>query len=101
MGRTNNPSAVIIDASIWIALFHITDTLHKQAVSIMELLEKNKTALILPTFIIQEVVTVLLYKKQSHLIDIWFDFIDTNNVEILHTDHEMLHQTNQVMKVKK
>ncbi len=101
MGQPNNASPAIIDANIWIALFHRTDTLHKQAVGIMQLLEENAIPLILPTFIIQEVMTVLLYKKQSRLIDVWFEFIETNHVKILHTDDETPQRTHQMMKAKK
>jgi predicted nucleic acid-binding protein len=60
---------VILDSNLFIALYSPDDTLHNQAVLMMEGL-KN-ICIIVPYCVIQEVATVLTYKQGKKKADIF------------------------------
>lgn len=52
---------IILDSSVWIALFHKEDSQHEKA---KKLLEGNSTSVVVPEYVLLEVVTVLRNLKR-------------------------------------
>lgn len=78
----------LIDASVWVAYFDTNDTLHRQAQSVLN--GKTDTVLLLTDYIVQEVITVFLYKKQHQLIEELMKTIQKENVEIISVESSFL-----------
>lgn len=71
-------SSCLVDSSVWIAYFN-KDDIHSQACQqILENAFSNKTQLVITTFVIQEVVTVLLYSNKPKAIELFLTFIEEN-----------------------
>lgn len=74
-------NAVLVDANIWIAYFDKTDSLYNKAQSVID--SKANNVLLLTDYVIQEVITIFLYKKQHNLIPELMKTIKEENVEII------------------
>lgn len=69
--------AVVVDANIWIALIDKQDSLHDQAYEILQEIDEE-TQILLTDYVVQEVITVLLYKKRSQLIQGFLKYFRSN-----------------------
>lgn len=85
---------VIVDANIWVAYFDRNDTLSDHALSLLKDIFNQNTRIVVTDFVIQEVMTVLLYKNKHHAAELFFQFVDDEvSIEIFHCDRTLLHQT--------
>ena len=65
----------IIDSSVWVALFLSFDTQHKKA---KKLINEVKGSIIMPYYVLNEVVTVLTYKHSKEQGDNFLLYIEGN-----------------------
>lgn len=66
---------VIVDSSVWVALFLAADTQHAKAA---RLLPQISAPLYVPYCVIAEVATVLAYKHSKAQANAFFDYLDGN-----------------------
>jgi len=69
----------LIDANIWIAYFDLDDSLNKKAEKIINSHLKSNNFLLLSDYIIQEVITVFLYRNRIEQMEKFINFIYGNN----------------------
>lgn len=81
-------NTVLVDASVWIAYFNANDVLYQKAQSVID--EKENHTLILTDYVLQEVITVFLYKKQAGLIEELMNTLQKENVEIVSVENFFL-----------
>lgn len=84
---------VIVDANVWIAYFDRNDSLSDHARSLLKSIFDQEGRIVITDFVIQEVMTVLLYKNKHHAAELFFQFVDDEDlIEIFHCDRTLLHQ---------
>lgn len=69
-------NVIIFDANIWIAYFSDQDSLSDQAVDYVESIPEGQSNVIMTDFLIQEIITVFLYKNQMNSIKNFLKFLD-------------------------
>lgn len=67
----------ILDSNIFIALYFKDDTLHEEAIKLLESL--NECEILIPYCVIQEVATVLAYKLGKKVADNFIEDISNSN----------------------
>lgn len=78
-------TAYLIDSSVFIAFYIKDDSCHQEAVELLS--EIDSGTMLLHTYVIQEVVTVLTYKANLKLANQFIsDVENANNVSILPAD---------------
>lgn len=94
-----NNKSILIDANAWIAYVDADDTLYNKAGDYLELLDEQGYQFIITNFIIQEVLTILLYKKQIKLVENFLTYINTKStVQILSIDTILLQDIIEFIK---
>mgnify|MGYP001569037376 FL=1 len=81
-------NAALVDASVWIAYFDANDALYQKAQSVID--AKENHTLIMTDYVLQEVITVFLYKKQPSLIEELLNTLQKENVEIVSVENFFL-----------
>lgn len=71
----SNLKAVVVDANVWIALLDKQDSLYDKAYTILKSFDA-KTQVLLTDYVIQEVMTVLLYKNRQRVINTFLRYIE-------------------------
>lgn len=71
---------VIIDANIWVAFFDEGDALHKDAKKYMVDIPSKNANVIVTDYLIQEIITVFLYKNQPSSVKKFLDFLKTERL---------------------
>lgn len=78
---------VILDSNIYIAYYLEEDTLHEEALLLVK--EFSNCKILISHGVIQEVATVLTYKKGKKIADIFLkDILKANNIEFISNDIE-------------
>lgn len=81
----------ILDSNIWIAYAYQEDSQHTKA---LDLIEKITGEIYIPEYIILEVCTVLLYKKQKQAANSFINAVlHGNSTHIMYTSPETFHDT--------
>lgn len=76
---------VIVDSNIFIASFFEDDSLHNEAVLVME--EIQDSDIIMPYCVVQEVATILTYRLDKKVADTFLrDIRNANNIFIIDND---------------
>lgn len=100
--ESNAETYSIVDANIWIAYFDITDSLSSRAKKHILDFETSRQPVLLTDFIIQEVVTVLLYKNMSKSVQQFMRYIhEQDYIEIVSIDTELWDNTIQFIEGRK
>jgi len=83
----------IFDSNVWIAFLYLADQQHSKAEKIFSL---HQGAVVIPEYIIAEIVTVLTRKDAKSVADRFLEIVtDNKDVEILFcTDQFFMHLTN-------
>ncbi len=90
---------VLIDASVWIAYFDIEDSHTAKAKKLFEEFLRDRTILLLSDYVIQEILTVLLYKRKTSLVEMFTQYLkDEALIQIVDIDTLLLHKTIQFAK---
>lgn len=71
--------AALLDSSVLIAYFDTADPHSANADALMEALERRSSRVLLSTLVIQEVLTLLLYRKQIEAVDVFNQYIQGNS----------------------
>lgn len=83
--------SVIVDSSVWIAYFDKDDSHSCTAEKLLVEWTSSYTRLIVTSFVVQEVCTVLLYHEKHEALKTFFSFIKENgNLSLLVIDMELI-----------
>lgn len=92
---------VLIDSSVWIAYFDKDDPHTERAKKILNELTESGSALLLTDYVIQEIITVLLYKNKPKLAECFMEYLeDEPSAEILSIDAPLVQKTMRFAKSK-
>lgn len=93
---------ILIDSSVWVAYFDRDDSHTEQAKKILNECVDHSLVLLLTDYVIQEVVTVLLYKNKPALVERFMKYLDDEPLlEIVNIDAHHVQKTIQFAKTKK
>lgn len=93
---------LLIDANVWIAYVDKSESHFREARKIIRDAIKKAKWIFLTDFIIQEVLTVLLYKEKQHLAETFLEFInDEPQVSIIGIDTLLLQESAYFAQQKK
>ncbi|MFA6475719.1 MAG: PIN domain-containing protein [Patescibacteria group bacterium] len=84
----SNVNSVLVDASVWVAYFDKNDVLYYKAGKLLDRTEDKVR--ILTDYVVQEVITIFLYKKQPQLIQELLNIIQHDNTEIISVESVFL-----------
>lgn len=71
---------IIIDANMWVAFFDKSDALHEAANKYMVDIPSKNANVIVTDFLIQEIITVFLYKNKPSSVKKFLDFLKTERL---------------------
>lgn len=92
----------LVDSSVWIAYFDKDDIHARAAQKTLEELNQNSATLLLTDYVIQEIITVLLYKNKPQLAERFMEYLDDEeSTEIVSIDALLLKRTMEFAKLKK
>lgn len=92
---------VLIGSSVWIAYFDKDDSHAERAKKILNELTESSAILLLTDYMIQEIITVLLYKNKPKLAECFMEYLeDEPSAEILSIDASLLQKTMRFAKSK-
>lgn len=92
---------ILIDSSVWIAYFDRDDSHTERAKNILKEYTADSFVLLLTDYVIQEVVTVLLYKNKPTLVERFIEYLDSeSSIEIVSIDAHHVRKTIQFAKTK-
>lgn len=84
----------LVDANIWIAYFNQADPQSAKAKQYVHNLEDSNDRVLVTDFVLQETVTILLYKNQSKAVGQFLNYIrDRDNIEIVSIDSDLWNTT--------
>lgn len=87
-------SYILVDANIWIAYFDQTDSTSEKAKKYIKQLEDKQQRTLVTDFVIQEVVTLLLYKGKTKQVEQFIAYIQTQpHIDVVKIDTEFWEKT--------
>lgn len=91
--------AQLVDANVWIAYFDKDDSLSEQGRDLLKQTHAESRPLLLTDFIIQEVLTIFLYKNKITYIEKFLNYIETQpHIEIIGIDGLLWKRVTQFMR---
>lgn len=92
---------MLIDSSVWIAYFDRDDSHADRAKKILDEYTADSSILLVTDYVIQEVVTVLLYKNKPMIVERFMEYLDDEpSIEIVSIDAHHVRKTIQFAKTK-
>lgn len=84
----SNANCAIVDANVWIAYFDKDDLLYDQAKTLID--TTTQKTLVFTSYLIQEILTVFLYKNKSRLTKNLLLTLKKPDIEIVNVEHDFL-----------
>lgn len=86
-----NADAVLVDSSVWIAFFDKDDVHYNKAKALFDLVAP--ATLLLTDYVVQEIITIFLYRDQKILLDELMITLERPDIEIISVENYFLKQT--------
>lgn len=94
-----NARAQLVDANVWIAYFDKDDSLSEQGRDLLKQTHVESHPLLITDFIIQEVLTIFLYKNKADHIEKFLNYIETQpHIEVIGIDGLLWKRVAQFMR---
>jgi len=83
---------LLIDANVWLAFFIEDDPYHRTADQALELLIQQDRGGFITDFVLQEIITILLYRKKIQAAELFLKYIQQDQIELFNLDAACFHQ---------